>query len=102
MDAKELASLGLDLRKNSPVELNMGKGCMKCRGTGYLGRSGVYEILPVTESIKKMITAESKVEEMREMAKKEGMITLRENAVKKLLQGETTYQEVLRVTWKPI
>jgi general secretion pathway protein E len=61
-----------------------------------------YEILPVTESIKKMITAESKVEEMREVAKKEGMITLRENAVKKLLQGETTYQEVLRVTWKPI
>ncbi|NNG07144.1 MAG: type II/IV secretion system protein [Desulfobacteraceae bacterium] len=102
MDAKELASLGLDLRKNDPIELNMGKGCMKCRGTGYLGRSGVYEILPVTESIKKMITAESKVEEMREMAKKEGMITLRENAVKKLLQGETTYQEVLRVTWKPI
>jgi general secretion pathway protein E len=102
MDAKELASLGLDLRKNDPIELNMGKGCMKCRGTGYLGRSGVYEILPVTESIKKMITAESKVEEMREVAKKEGMITLRENAVKKLLQGETTYQEVLRVTWKPI
>jgi general secretion pathway protein E len=102
MDAKELASLGLDLGKNGPVELHMGKGCMKCRGTGYLGRSGVYEILPVTEAIKKMITAESNVEAMREMAKKEGMITLRENAIKKLLQGETTYQEVLRVTWKPI
>lgn len=102
MDPKELASLGLDLGKNEAIELNMGKGCMKCRGTGYLGRSGVYEVLPVTESIKKMITAESNVEAMREMAKKEGMITLRENAVKKLLQGETTYQEVLRVTWKPI
>ncbi len=102
MDVKELASLGLDLGKNGPVELHMGKGCMKCRGTGYLGRSGVYEILPVTESIKQMITAESNVEAMREMAKKEGMITLRENAIKKLLQGETTYQEVLRVTWKPI
>ncbi|MGD9320601.1 MAG: GspE/PulE family protein [Desulfobacteraceae bacterium] len=102
MDPKELASLGLDLGKNGPVELHMGKGCMKCRGTGYLGRSGVYEVLPVTESIKKMITAESNVEAMFDMAKKEGMITLRENAVKKLLEGETTYQEVLRVTWQPI
>ncbi|NIR15279.1 MAG: type II/IV secretion system protein, partial [Desulfobacterales bacterium] len=75
---------------------------MKCRGTGYLGRSGVYEVLPVTESIKKMITPDSNVEAMLDMAKREGMITLRENAVKKLLGGETTYQEVLRVTWKPV
>jgi general secretion pathway protein E len=102
MDTKELASIGLDLRRNGPVELHMGKGCMKCRGTGYLGRSGVYEVLPVTEAIKKMIIAETNVEAMREVAKKEGMITLRENAIKKLLEGETTYQEVLRVTWKPM
>jgi general secretion pathway protein E len=102
MDPKELASLGLDLGRNGPVELHMGKGCMKCRGTGYLGRSGVYEVLPVTESIKKLITPESNVEAMLDMAKKEGMITLRENAVKKLLEGETSYQEVLRVTWQPV
>jgi general secretion pathway protein E len=102
MDPKELASLGLDLGRNGPVELHMGKGCMKCRGTGYLGRNGVYEVLPVTESIKKMITPDSNVEAMLDMAKREGMITLRENAVKKLLGGETTYQEVLRVTWKPV
>jgi general secretion pathway protein E len=102
IDPKELASLGLDLGRNGPVELHMGKGCMKCRGTGYLGRSGVYEVLPVTESIKKLITPESNVEAMFDMAKREGMITLRENAIKKLLAGETTYQEVLRVTWKPV
>lgn len=102
MDTKELASLGLDLGKNGPIKLHMGKGCMKCRGTGYLGRSGVYEVLPVTESIKKLITPESNVEVMLDMAKREGMITLRENAIKKLLAGETTYQEVLRVTWKPV
>jgi len=102
MDGKELGSLGLDLGKNGPVTLSMGKGCMKCRGTGYLGRIGVYEVLPVTDSIKKMITPESNSEAVRDMAKKEGMITLRENAIKKLLDGQTTYQEVLRVTWKPI
>ncbi len=102
MDVKELGSLGLDLGKDGPVTLSMGKGCMKCRGTGYLGRIGVYEVLPVTDSIKKMITPDSNSEAVRDMAKKEGMITLRENAIKKLLDGQTTYQEVLRVTWKPI
>jgi len=102
MDVKELGSLGLDLGKDGPVTLSMGKGCMKCRGTGYLGRIGVYEVLPVTDSIKKMITPDSNSEAVRDMAKKEGMITLRENAIKKLLDGQTTYQEVLRVTWKPM
>jgi general secretion pathway protein E len=102
MDLKELASIGLDLGKNGPIKLHMGKGCLKCRGTGYLGRSGVYEVLPVTESIKKLITSESNVEAVLDMAKREGMITLRENAIKKLLAGDTTYQEVLRVTWRPV
>ncbi len=102
MESRELASLGLDLNRNGPVELHMGKGCVKCRGTGYLGRSGVYEVLPVTESIKRHITPESNVEALGDTAKKEGMITLRENAIKKLLDGETTYQEVLRVTWQPL
>ena len=102
MDGAELASLGLDLNRNGPVELHVGKGCMKCRGTGYLGRSGVYEVLPVTESIKKSVTPESNVEAILDTAKKEGMITLRENAIKKLMDGETTHQEVLRVTWQPM
>ena len=100
METSELLSLGLDLGKKGTVTLRMGKGCMKCRGTGYLGRSGIYEVLPVTETIKKKITPESDVEGLRELAKKEGMITLRENAIKKLLDGETSYQEVLRITWK--
>jgi general secretion pathway protein E len=102
MEGKDLASLGLDLNRDGPVELHTGKGCVKCRGTGYLGRSGVYEVLPVTESIKRHMTPESNVEALSDTAKKEGMITLRENAIKKLLDGETTYQEVLRVTWQPM
>jgi len=100
METSELASLGLDLGKKGPVTLRMGKGCMKCRGTGYLGRSGIYEVVPVTESIKKKITPDSDMEALRDLAKKEGMITLRENAIKKLLDGETSYQEALRITWK--
>jgi general secretion pathway protein E len=100
MDASELAAMGLDLGKSNKVELSRGKGCLKCRGTGYLGRSGIYEVLPFTENMKRATTAETDLEVLRAQARKEGMITLRENAIKKLLEGHTTYQEVLRVTWE--
>jgi general secretion pathway protein E len=100
IDAQELTTLGLDTGRDGSVALSRGRGCLKCRGTGYLGRSGIFEVLPVTETIKGCITGEMDTEKVREMARREGMITLRENAVKKLLEGKTTYQEVLRVTWE--
>ncbi|MEE9612945.1 MAG: GspE/PulE family protein, partial [Desulfatiglandales bacterium] len=99
-DASELASLGLDLGKSDAVKLHRGKGCLKCRGTGYSGRDGIYEVVPITEVIKKLITPETSSEIIRDTARKEGLITLRENAIKKLREGATTYQEVLRVTWE--
>jgi general secretion pathway protein E len=102
MKASELVSLGLDLSDSGSLRLSRGKGCIKCRNTGYLGRVGVHEVLPITESIQKTIDSESDIGRIREDAKKEGMVTLRENAIKKLLDGTTTYQEVLRVTWEQI
>ena len=100
MDANELIALGLDTGRNDSVTLSRGRGCLKCRGTGYLGRSGIFEVLPATEGVKGGIVSEIHTERIRETARREGMITLRENAVKKLLEGKTTYQEVLRVTWE--
>jgi general secretion pathway protein E len=102
MDHGEMVTMGLDIGKQGIVQLQRGKGCMRCRGTGYIGRSGIYEVLPVTESIRKYITSECNVESLRDQARREGMITLRENAIKKLLDGKTTYQEVLRVTWEQL
>jgi general secretion pathway protein E len=102
MDHQELASMGLDLGKEGKVQLHRGKGCLKCRSTGHLGRSGIYEVLPVTEAIRKLIKPECDTEAMRDMARKEGMVTLRENAIRKLLDGKTTYQEVMRVTWEQL
>jgi general secretion pathway protein E len=102
MEPSDLASLGLDIGKTGKVDLFRGKGCVKCRGTGYLGRTGIHEVLPVTESIQSIIDPESDMRKIRERAQKEGMITLRENAIKKLLDGTTTYQEVLRVTWEQL
>ncbi|MBN2418691.1 MAG: type II/IV secretion system protein [Deltaproteobacteria bacterium] len=102
MSTDELHSLGIDIEHNGPVELSRGKGCNRCRNTGYHGRCGIHEVLPVTEPIQKLITPESDIGLIREMARKEGMVTLRENAIKKLLDGTTTYEEVLRVTWEQI
>jgi general secretion pathway protein E len=102
MEASDLASLGLDMGKIGKVELFRGKGCLKCRGTGYFGRTSIHEVLPLTESIQGIIDPETDMKKIRNRAQKEGMVTLRENAVKKLLDGTTTYQEVLRVTWEQL
>jgi general secretion pathway protein E len=102
MKGAELTALGLDLGEEEDIELHRGKGCFKCRGTGYLGRCGIYEVLPITEAIKKKIVPEADTETIRDIARREGMITLRENAVQKLLEGVTTYDEVLRVTWEQL
>ncbi len=100
IESSELTALGLDLGKSGKVALRRGKGCVKCRGTGYLGRSGIFEILPLSDRVKKEISPACDTEKIRSMAKKEGMVTLRENAVRILLEGKTTYEEVLRVTWE--
>jgi general secretion pathway protein E len=99
IDAAELASLGLDLGKDGVLTLHRGKGCQQCRGTGYRGRIGIYEVLPITDTINALITSETDANEVRKVAKAEGMATLRENAIHNMLEGVTTYQEVLRVTW---
>lgn len=102
IDSRELTSLGLDLGKEGKITLYRGKGCIKCRGTGFFGRSGILEVLPFTESIKKIITREADQEAIRSQARREGMVTLRENAIKKVLEGKTTYEEALRVTWEQL
>ncbi|MFO7838427.1 MAG: GspE/PulE family protein [Desulfosalsimonadaceae bacterium] len=100
MDGKSLSQMGLDLGKEGPVRLYRGKGCIYCRYTGYYGRTSVYEVLPYTPQLRRLTTAAADLSVIREQAHKDGMVTLRENAVKKLLAGVTTYQEVLRVTWE--
>ena len=102
MDAAELRAKGISLETEGPVSLCRGKGCQKCRGTGYKGRTAIFEVLPYTEAIKRLTTADADLEKIRRQAAEEGLVTLRQNAIKKLLAGETTYQEVLRVTWEEL
>jgi len=99
MDTAELNAMGLNVGRTGLVRLARGKGCPRCRGTGYFGRTAILEVLPYSEALKKMTNPAADLESLAAKAREEGMITLRENAVKKLLKGETTYQEVIRVTW---
>ncbi len=100
MDARELADLGLKVDIKGPVQLKHGKGCIKCRNTGYRGRTGIYEILPYTDALKRLTSDTAGLEALRSQAAAEGLIQLREGGIRKMLAGQTTYQEVLRVTWE--
>jgi general secretion pathway protein E len=100
IETAELSAMGLEIGKKGKVELHRGTGCIKCRHTGYRGRIGIFEVLPYTESLKKLTTADNDVEALRARAREEGMFTLRESAIKKMLEGITTYEDVLRVTWE--
>lgn len=74
-----------------------GKGCQECGNTGYYGRVGIFEVLPVSDAISKMITERAPSSDLEKKAKEEGMITLKQDGYLKVLAGETTIEEVLRV-----
>jgi len=100
LSGADLWSLGIDVSFKHDVELKRGKGCRFCRQTGYYGRQGVFEVVPVDDEIKKMIEEKAPAEAIKKKACQKGMKPLRENALAKLLKGVTTYHEVLRCTAK--
>jgi len=75
-----------------------GAGCEKCRNTGYAGRVGIYELLVVDDAIKDVIARNPNVSEFRRMCIERGMTPLRQDGMNKAAAGQTTVQEVLRVT----
>lgn len=98
MEGQELLHLGFPVAEKETYELKRGKGCRKCRGTGYKGRCGIFEIFPLSEQMKKMISDGNSVDEVRQLAIREGMTTLREDAWEKVKAGITTHEEAMRVT----
>lgn len=75
-----------------------GEGCEKCNSTGYLGRTGIYEVLIITENLRELILRNLSANEIKNKAIEEGMTTMFEDGIKKVLDGITTIEEVLRVT----
>ncbi|HAN31097.1 MAG TPA: type II secretion system protein E [Myxococcales bacterium] len=98
LSAEQATALGLQLAKDERFPVFEGVGCAKCRGTGLKGRIGVFEVMPVNEKLKKQITEGADAGEMARQAVRDGMLTLRQAAIKKLALGLTSFDEVLRVT----
>jgi len=84
--------------KMSGARLYRGKGCQVCANTGFLGRIGIFEILEMSESIKELVARRATSSEIMEAARKEGMISMLEDGVTKVLAGATTLLEVIRAT----
>ncbi|HJZ05896.1 hypothetical protein A2634_01700 [Candidatus Amesbacteria bacterium RIFCSPHIGHO2_01_FULL_48_32] len=79
------------------VQLYRGAGCSECANTGYRGRVGIYEVLPVTEKIGRLILEHAPASEIEKLAIDEGMITMKQDGYLKVVEGITTIEEVLRV-----
>jgi|Deesub1362B_J571_1020462.scaffolds.fasta_scaffold00572_3 type IV pilus assembly protein PilB len=96
-------SVLLDLSPEDPDRLKgakfyKGRGCEKCFGTGYKGRIGIYEVMPITKRIRELILKKAPTFEIEKAAIEEGMITLRESGIRKVIRGVTTPDEVLKET----
>lgn len=82
---------------DKPIQLTKGEGCDECNKTGYLGRIAVFEVLKISHSINTMILKQASSKDINDQAKKEGMITIKQDGYLKALDGLTTVEEILRV-----
>src|SRR5204863_3234278 len=96
VSAADLDALGVVAPDNT--ELLRGKGCEECRGTGYRGRMGIYELFPITEDARSLMLRRSSSRDIRQHAIAAGMITLRMDGWRRACEGLTTVEEILRVT----
>ena len=96
---QELIYLNVDY---PPKRIYRAKGCDKCMGKGYLGRTAIYELLEITPDIRAMIVDRKETQFLKSVALNSGFRTLQSNAVEKILDGTTTIEEVMRVTQKDI
>jgi general secretion pathway protein E len=97
----QILALGIPLDEGEAtpaLAVKTGTGCVACRQTGLLGRTGVFEILETDERVRRLIMAQATASEILETARQDGMQTLRENALEKLASGHTSFEEVLRVS----
>jgi type IV pilus assembly protein PilB len=90
--------LGLEPEESTNLVTYEGKGCIECNNTGYKGRQGVFEVMPISPSLRDLILDRAPTSELGRQARAEGMLTLREDALLKLKNGLTTAEEILKET----
>jgi len=94
---KLLEEVGIEIKDGKIPTLYKAKGCAKCSETGYKGRVGLYEVMLVSEEIKRLTVGRATTEEIKNVAIKEGMRTLKEDGLEKVLRGQTSIEEIMRV-----
>ncbi len=97
-DKSELESLRYSPGRDEWDGFRKGQGCQSCRGTGYHGRAGCFELLMVNDEIRKLIRSHATASEINEAAKRAGMHSLCDDGLGKVAAGETTFEEVMRVS----
>jgi type IV pilus assembly protein PilB len=88
----------LTLQGFSDDKVYKGKGCDRCRKTGYSGRLGIYELLVMDDGLRDLVTANPDVNQLRKLCRERGLVTLRQDGFTKVMKGLTTVDEILRVT----
>jgi general secretion pathway protein E len=100
----QMSLIGLDVHaleaqgESPQLLVATGEGCVKCRSTGLVGRTGVFEVLAVDDKIRKLIVTKCSAKDIMKQARNDGLMTLREAAIKKMAKALTSFDEVLRVT----
>jgi len=95
--ASQLAAVGLKREDIEGITLYRGTGCTRCHGTGYYGRIAIFELMEMNPDLRNLAFAKAPTGEIREKARSYGMLTLMEDGLRKVIQGVTTIEEVLRV-----
>ena len=98
LSVEEAGMLNLQAPPGKRIIVKEGAGCIRCRNTGYFGRTGIFEILPIDNAIRDLIDRSEDFLKIKDMAVKRGMRTLRQSALRKLAEGVTSFEEVVRVT----
>ncbi len=98
LEREEAETLRLSVPSGKRIKVHEGEGCPECRATGYLGRSGIFEILAVDQKMKELVIDGADAPKLKREAATSGMQTLRQSALRKLADGVTTFEEVVRVT----
>lgn len=94
-----LQRLGLKPEQGEEIVFYRGRGCDRCKGSGYKGRVGIYELMPMSEPIRELVLKGASSAQIRDQAIAEGMKTLADDGILKVLEGVTTIDELLRVVF---
>ncbi|MEW6095095.1 MAG: ATPase, T2SS/T4P/T4SS family [bacterium] len=95
-----LKEMGIIQEEGKKIKLYHGLGCKKCSNTGYKGRTGVFEVMELNDEIRELILARESVHIIKEVARRAGLITLRDTTIRKVLAGITTIEELVRVAFE--